>query len=269
VHRIVLWADATRGVIRRDAIVFVSYRAQMLTQILGMLFQLTIFYFIAKLLHAKTFGSPEAYFAFVVVGLAIMQTLVTTLGLTPARVRQELVAGTMERFIVSPFGATNGVVAMMIFPILSALLTATIMLVLAAAVFGLPISATAPLAIPVAVIGSISFMPFALALVAVVIAFKQAAAGTQFVVSGIAIVGGLYFPIALLPGWIRWTSNVQPFTPAADALRHLLVGTPLQHSIAVDLLKVIIFGIVLFPVALALIRRSLLFGQRRGTIIEY
>ena len=263
------WIDAAIGVVRRDAVIFLTYRAQVMTQVLGMLFQLTIFYFISKLLHSNRFGTPEAYFAFVVVGLAIVQALIITLGLTPAQVRQELVAGTMERFIVSAFGATNGIVSMMVFPIISALATGATMLALAALVFGLPLAITAPLALPVAVLGSISFIPFALALVAVVLMVKQATAGIQFVASGIAIVGGLMFPIALLPSWIRWASDVQPFTPAADLLRHLLVNSPLQHPAMIDLLKVVAFGVVLYPLALAFLVRAARFGQRRGTIFEY
>lgn len=263
------WADAVIAVVRRDALIFMTYRAQLMTQVLGTLFQLTVFYFISKLLHSTRFSTSEAYFAFVVVGLAIMQALIITLGLTPAQVRQELVAGTLERFLVSAFGATNGILSMMIFPIISAIVTGAIMLALAALVFGLPLAVTAPLALPVAIIGSISFMPFALALVAVVIMFKQATAGTQFITSGIAIVGGLLFPIALLPVWIRWAGDVQPFTPAADLLRHLLVNSPLQHSAAVDLLKLLAFAVVLFPLALGFLVRATRFGQRRGTIFEY
>lgn len=261
--------DAFWGVVRRDAIVFASYRSQVITQIVGMLFNLTIFYFISQLLRSRAFRTPEEYFAYVVVGLVIMQVLITTMGLTPSQVRQELVAGTMERFLVSPFGASNGVLAMMLFPIVSSLITGVIMLVIAAAVFGLPVAATAPLAVPIAVLGSLAFMPFALALVAVVIAVKQASVGTQFIVSGIAIVGGLYFPAKLLPGWIRWTSEVQPFAPAADLLRHVLVNQPLIASAGVDVLKLVVFTAVLFPVSLWLLRRAILFGQRRGTIIEY
>lgn len=263
------WTDAAWGVIRRDATIFFTYRAQVASQVLSMLFQLTIFYFISRLLHAKTFGTSESYFAFVVVGLAITQSLVTTLGLSPVQMRQELVAGTMERFMVSSFGVRSGVVSMLLFPSLSALFTAGIMLGLAALIFGLPLAASAPLAVPFAVLGSVAFMPFALILVAVVIAFKQATAGTQFVVSGIAIVGGLYFPSSLLPTWLRWTSDVQPFTPAADLLRHLLVNSPLQESAGTDLLKVLGFGVVLFPISLGLVHQAILFSQRRGTIFEY
>jgi ABC-2 type transport system permease protein len=205
----------------------------------------------------------------VVVGLAILQVLASTLGLMPGQVRQELVAGTMERFIVSSFGPTNGIAAMLIFPLISSLISAFIMLTIAAVVFGLPISITAPLAIPVALLGSLAFVPFALGLTATVIVVKQATAGTQYVMAAIAIVGGLYFPISRLPSWLHWTSQVQPFSPAADLLRHLLVGTSLQYSVFTDLLKMVGFAALLFPFSLILVRRAIRLGQRRGTIIEY
>jgi len=112
-------------------------------------------------------------------------------------------------------------------------------------------------------------MPFALLLVALVMAFKQAASATQFIVSGIAIVGGLYFPIAVLPGWIRWMSEVQPFTPATDLMRHLLVDTPLVHPAGVELLKLVGFAVVLLPAGFILLRAAIRYGQRTGTVAEY
>jgi ABC-2 type transport system permease protein len=121
----------------------------------------------------------------------------------------------------------------------------------------------------VALLGTLAFMPFAFFLVALVMAFKQAAFATQFIVAGVAIVGGLYFPITVLPSWIRWMSAVQPFTPATDLLRHLLVGTPLVHPAAVELLKLVGFLVVLFPAGFMLLRASIRYGQRSGTIAEY
>jgi ABC-2 type transport system permease protein len=264
-----LWWDATWGVIRRDAMLFLSYRTQVVTQTLSLLFSLALFYYIARLLHTNTIGTAHDYFAFVVIGLVIMQSLITTLGVIPSSVRQELVAGTLERFLVSRFGALSGIVAMLMFPTISAFVTGIVMLVLATAVFGLHLAATAPLAIPVAVLGSVAFAPLTFMLVATVIVVKQAAVGTQFVIAGISIVGGLYFPVALLPSWVRWAASVQPFTPAADALRHLLVGSALQHSMLLELGKLVAFAFVLFPVSLWILRRAIAYAQRRGTIIEY
>jgi ABC-2 type transport system permease protein len=264
-----LWCDAMWGIIRRDAILFVSYRSQLVAQFLGPLFSITLFYYISHIVTAKTIHSPGGYFGFVVVGLVIVQILTISLGVMPVTVRQELVSGTIERFLVSAHGPVNGILGTMLFPLINALFSAIVMLTLAALIFGLPLAAGAFLAIPVALLGVVAFLPFAFFLVSLVMAFKQASSATQFIVIGIAIVGGLYFPIAVLPGWIRWTSEVQPFTPATDLLRHLLIGTPLVHPAIEELFKLVGFIVVLLPFGVLLLRAAIRYGQRTGTVAEY
>jgi ABC-2 type transport system permease protein len=264
-----LWCDAMWGIMRRDAILFVSYRTQIVSQFLGPLFSIALFYYISRLLTARTFHSPGGYFGFVIVGLVIVEILTLSLGIMPTSVRQELISGTIERFLVSAHGPINGILGTMLFPLCNAFLSGILTLVLATAIFGLPLAATSFLAIPVALLGVIAFMPFAFFLVALVMAFKQAASATQFIVAGIAIVGGLYFPVSVLPGSIRWMSEVQPFTPATDLLRHLLVNSQLVHPATVELLKLVGFSVVLLPAGFALLRVSIRYGQRTGTVAEY
>ena len=225
-----LWCDAMWGIMRRDAILFVSYRTQLVAQFLGPLFTITLFYYISHLLTAKSIHSPGGYFGFVIIGLVIVQILTISLGVMPVTVRQELVSGTIERFLVSAHGPINGILGTMLFPLINALFSGMLMLALAALVFGLPLASTAVLAIPRgaarhAGVHAVRVLPGR--------AGDGLQAGvlgaTQFIVAGVAIVGGLYFPIAVLPGWIRWASEVQPFTPATDLLRHLLVDAPLVH----------------------------------------
>jgi ABC-2 type transport system permease protein len=263
------WWEAMWAIVRRDAILFMTYRTQLVSQFLGPLFTITLFYYISHLVTARTIHSPGGYFGFVIVGLVIVQILTISLGIMPVTVRQELVSGTIERFLVSAHGPVNGIVGTMLFPLISALLTGVLTLAIAALVFGLPLAGTAALAIPVSLLGMLAFMPFAFLLVALVMAFKQVASASQFIIAGLAIVGGLYFPIAVLPEWIRWSAEVQPFTPATDLLRHLLVDTPLRQSAGVDLLKLVGFVVVLLPAGFALLRLAIRHGQKTGTIAEY
>src|SRR2546423_5398497 len=95
--------------------------------------------------------------------------------------------------------------------------------------------ATVPLVPPVALLGSFAFASFGILLVALVLVAKQAMAGTTWVVAGISLISGLYFPVSLLPDWVQWLSHVQPFTPAVDMLRHLLVGSHLASTPQGDL----------------------------------
>lgn len=141
---------------------------------------------------------------------------------------------------------------------------------MAALLFGLqlqwPLSLTA---IPVAMLGALAFAPFAIFMGAAVVSFKQAVGGAGFVVTGITLIGGFLYPVSLLPGWIRWTAQVQPFTPTTQLLRHLLVGTPETENPWVAAAKVAAFAAVLMPISLLVLRTSIRVAQKRGTIIEY
>ena len=103
----------------------------------------------------------------------------------------------------------------------------------------------------------------------VTLTFKRASAGAAFIVAGLSLVAGIYFPPSLLPDWIEWLSDVQPFTPAAELLRHLLLGTSMSGSVAVSLLTLVGFAVVMLPVAGLILNASIKHSRRNGTITEY
>lgn len=261
---------AAGAMVRRDFLMALSYRTRFLSHFLSIFFTLTLFHFISRLVRVPSFGSAEAYYAFAVIGLITLQVLNSTLTMPPGVLRQELVAGTFERLLVSPFGALRGIGAMLIFPFLYALITALVMLVFAGLLFGVHLHwATVPLVVPAGLLGALSFAPFGMLFLAMLLASKQSVTGANFVVAGISLVSGLYFPVALLPGWMKFLSNVQPFTPATDLMRHLMLGTHLHASALVELGKIAGFAAVLMPVSLYAVSIALRVSRKRGTILEY
>jgi ABC-2 type transport system permease protein len=157
----------------------------------------------------------------------------------------------------------------MIFPFAYSLTVSLVMLLFAGAVFGLQVEwSTAPLAFPAFVLGGLAFAPFGLLLVAAVVIWKQAT-GAAWIMAGITIVAGFYFPVSLLPDWIEWTSDVQPFTPAVDLLRHLLIGMPLEDPAWLDVARLAGFAAVLVPMSGWLLATAIRVSRRRGTILEY
>jgi ABC-2 type transport system permease protein len=265
-----LRADAVFAVVRRDATIFLSYRGRFVGQIFSGFFSVAVFYYVSRLVTTHTFHSSNQYFAYVVVGIVTFGILTTTLISLPNDIRQELVAGTFERVLLSPFGPVAAIVSMSIFPFAMALCGGIVTLTLARLAFGMPVEwATAPLGIPLIFLGVLTFVPFGLFASAATIAAKQSAMGLGLIVTAISFFGGVFFPIVLLPGWIQWTSDVQPFTPTLDMLRHVLVGTDLHESVLTSLMKMVLFAGVLLPPALWAVQRAIRLGQRRGTIIEY
>jgi ABC-2 type transport system permease protein len=262
-------ARAFLAVIDRDMRVYLSYRTRIVSQALTSVFSLTLFYYVSRLVRVNGFASPDSYFAFVVVGIALIGVLYSCFSVSDT-VRGELIAGTFERLLLSPFGAIRSVIAMALFPLLFSFVLAAITLSLGWAIFGLQLHwSTVPLAIPALALALTAFLPFGLAFAGMTVVMKQGNVGTSWVIALISIVGGLYFPISLLPGWAQTASEVQPFTPATETLRHFLVDSPQSGSISVAIVKLVAFSAVLLPISIWCLGKSIEVGQRRGTIIEY
>jgi ABC-2 type transport system permease protein len=257
------------AVMRRDLQIYVSYRTRLVSQVLTSLFSLTLFYYVSRLVRVSGFGSPDAYFGYVVVGIALVSVLYSCFSIAEM-VRQELIAGTFERLLLSPFGGVRSVLAMSVFPLVYAFVLAAATLGLGWAIFGLQLHwATVPLSVPAMLLALLGFLPFGVVFAALTVATKQGNVGTSWVIALISIVGGLYFPVTLLPHWAQVAAKLQPFTPATEMLRHLLVDSPMESSMALAIAKVVGFAAILLPASLMSLHYAIRLGRRRGTIIEY
>jgi ABC-2 type transport system permease protein len=265
------YLTAALAVFRRDWALYTSYRMRFFSTLFSLLVSMTLFYYVSRLVHGSAVGDSDDYYGFVVVGLIIFGMLTSTLSLPIATLRSELLAGTFERMVLSPFGAERCIVSLLLFPIALAFVTATLSLVYAVAVFGLDVRwPEVLLGIPVGALAALSFAPFGLLMCAGVVLFKQTNAGAVFVVTGMSLLAGVYFPVTLLPDWIRWASEVQPFTPALDLLRHLIVGTPLRSGNAAgEVARLVGFAVLTMPLAVRVLGGAVQAARRRGTINEY
>jgi ABC-2 type transport system permease protein len=262
--------SAARAIFLRDYAIFASYRTRFVTTIFSTLVSLTLFYYVSRLVNSDKVGTPDEYYAFVVVGLVIIGVLTSTLTMPVATLRAELMAGTFERMVLSPFGAVRSIVSLLLFPLALSFVSALVALVYASVVFGLDVRfPEALLAIPVALLGVLAFAPFGLLMTAAVVVFKQTNAGATFFLTAMTLLAGVYFPVELLPEWIRWASDAQPFTPAVDLLRHLLVGTDLPNPAWLDLARLLAFSAALVPLSVWALAAAVRRSRRTGTIIEY
>lgn len=261
---------AAGAICRRDLALFATSRARFFTTVVTSAASLTVFYFISRLVRSNRVGSPDDYYAFVVVGIVFLGLLTATMSAPVISLRQELLAGTFERMVLSPFGAVRAIASLTLFPVMLATASGVLSALFAAIAFGLDIRwSTAVAGLPVALAGALSFVPFGLLMAAGVLTFQQTRAGATLFVTVVTVVAGVYYPVALLPDSIRWISEAQPFTPALDLTRHFVVGSPLRGSAGADVLKLLAFPAITLPLSIAVLRRAVQRGLRRGTIMEH
>jgi len=264
------YGRATLAVFMRDLLTFASYRGRLPGQLLGVAATVSLFYYVSRLVSTPQFPTPEDYFSFALVGIVVVRAMALSFGGLVGGVRQELVAGTFERMVTSPLGPTLGLAAMTLFPLVLSFFLGMATIAFAVVVFGVSLEwATVPLALPAGILAALTLVPFCLMISAAVVAFKQAAGAVRLFAIIITVVSGLLFPVSLLPAWISWMSDVQPFTPMVELLRHLLIATPLEDPVALTVVKVLAFLLVLLPPAVIALHLAIARSQRRATLIEY
>jgi ABC-type polysaccharide/polyol phosphate export permease len=66
----------------------------------------------------------------------------------------------------------------------------------------------------------------------------------------------LFYPIAELPGWFRWTAYANPMTWQVDLLRHTLLGIGSTNSALLEAVGVVIFTMLCLTLAARALDRA-------------
>ena len=80
------------------------------------------------------------------------------------------------------------------------------------------------------------------------------------------LLAGMAFPVAVLPGWIRWISDLIPLRYAFDGARAALFA---GGGWGTDVVVLSAIAAALWPTALVAFSWALTFAKRRATLAEY
>jgi ABC-2 type transport system permease protein len=84
-----------------------------------------------------------------------------------------------------------------------------------------------------------------------------------------SLLGGVLYPITVLPDWLRPVSYLIPLTYSLSAMRRaILLGEPLA-ALAADVLPLIFFGVVLLPLSFVAFRYSVKRAKIEGSLTQY
>jgi ABC-2 type transport system permease protein len=258
--------------VRRDAAAALSYRVPFALELVSILFSLALFYYLSRLVGAsatKEGGQlSDGYFAFAVIGLAMLRIVTSGLTSFAQRLRDEQTTGTLEALLTTPAPPSVLVLGTAAYDLLRATVSAGVLILVGVLLFGLRFEASAALLlVPVAVIGALAlFAALGVALAAFTIVYKQTTGALAVMVPGVSLLAGVYFPIKLLPEPLHTLAAIFPFTWALDVLRSALLIGDSKVGLLVALLAA---AAVALPAALALFRVSLRRARRDGSLAQY
>ena len=101
---------------------------------------------------------------------------------------------------------------------------------------------------------------------AAVMVIKRGQSFSALIIFGMGFLGGAFFPVSVLPGWLEPLASIVPPRYAFDGLRKALYEGGAWSG---DALVLLAFSAVMVPVAIWLFERALHHGRRAGSLAQY
>src|SRR5215207_947453 len=188
--------------LRRDFRISISYRASFALEMLYALFFLALFYYLSQVVNEAEFSSRQGlsggYFGYAAVGLALLTIVQVSMSSFSLKLREEQTTGTFEALIATPASPSLIVLASAVYDLLRATLSGLVLIGAAVAIFGLRLEVT-PASIgtaAVALVGCLGlFVSLGVGVAAFTVVIKRTTGLLGMVVTGLALLGGVYFPI--------------------------------------------------------------------------
>jgi ABC-2 type transport system permease protein len=259
--------------IRRDFRIHISYRLTFVVQLSSIFFFLALYYFLSRIVDQEEFAAREhlsgSYFGYAAVGLALLSILQVALSTFSQKMREEQTTGTFEALMATPTSPSLVVLASSLYDLLRATGVAFVLIGTGVVLFGLELDTNlGSLGVAaVALVGCLGlFASLGVAVAACTVIFKQTAALSGMVVSVLALLGGVYFPIDVLPGALQAVAKLLPFTWGLDVVRDALLGGDVDPAQLAGL-----FGsaAVLLPLAVFGFTLAVRRARRTGSLAYY
>ena len=212
----------------RDLLNEVSYKFSFFLQLLGIFPVVVMFFFLSRLV-GSTISGPLApygghYFPFVLIGIAVQNYLALSLSSFSSRLRESQLSGTLEVVMASPVRPSAFLAGSAAYSFLFNALRIFIYLAIGAVLFGVHFNwLRLPAAIGVIGLTIAAFSSLGIFSAAFIMIFKRGdPVNWGFnVISW--LLGGVYYPVDILPHWLQKVAWFIPMTHSLEALRTILL----------------------------------------------
>ncbi len=264
-----LWAFLLRD-IRTE----LSYRMSFLLNLSGIFFSAFTFFFVSEFLGAAASPYLEDYgvdyFSFVIIGIAFNGYFTLGLGGFARALRQSQTTGTLEAMVMTPAPVSIIVIGSALWSYVFTTFRVFIYLLISTLLFTLDLEGANYLGALVSLVLSIiAFASIGIIAAGIIMVVKRGEAITALLSSFASLVGGIYYPVAILPSWLRVFSALVPVTYAVRAMRLSLLAGASWSELRQDLLVLLGFAIVLFPTSLIVFRYAVERSRRDGSLTHY
>lgn len=260
-----MWLDQLRAVFRRDVLSDIRYPVAFAIGLLDAVVVLISYSFLAGVFGNRR---PDGYepLAFLLVGVALTDSLTAALVLLSQGVRNSQQSGTVKALLGLPIAPTRLMTLSMAYPATRAALDFVVFMS-AACLMGVSASGihvAAMLVTFVLAVASVSVMGLVSASFALV--FKRGDPVMWAVGTATWLLSGVLYPTSVLPTWLAMVSTLLPTTHALTAMRAAVIDGASWSALAPDLGALFGFDLIGIPAGLWLFTAAVTHAKRAGTL---
>jgi ABC-2 type transport system permease protein len=205
----------------------------------------------------------------VLIGALVWSYLGMVFELLIEMVQWERWEGTIEYTFMAPLSRSMHLVGTGLFAVVYGIVrTAILWVVVSTLFFHLHLdNANYGAALVVLAIASVSFIGIGMMTSVLPLISPEKGVQLGFIAQGVLlVVSGVYYPVTVLPDWMRWLSVISPATYALRALRHaILNGTPISDMWG-DIWPLFVIGVIAIPLGLWIFRTGERYAKRHGKL---
>jgi ABC-2 type transport system permease protein len=259
---------------RRDLSVARSYRAAFLIEIFQALFGSAGFYFLSRFVQSpaleKSLPPGTSYFSFALVGIAFFDYLSVGLSTFDGSLQEARQNGTLENLLVTQTSLPVILAGSSLYPFALMSLRTAIYIGWGAVLFGFPLRGANWLG-ALLVLGAsvLAFSGLGILSASYLLIFKRGNPVNWAILGLSSVVGGMMYPISVLPVWLQYVARLIPVTYSLEGMRAAILGHASTRALLPSIAGLLLFAALLLPVSFSIFSWALRRTKITGTLTHF
>jgi ABC-2 type transport system permease protein len=276
-ERAAYWREFLRQMgqlFRRDLLTARTYRVAFLFDAVNALFGAASFYFLSQFVASDKLRSSlpagTSYFAFALIGLAFFDYLTAGLSAFDTSIDDARRNRTLEALLVTEASLPVILAGSAVYPFVLTSLRTAVYLVWGVILFHLPLgSADWPGALLILLFSILAFAGLGIISASYQMLFKRGNPAKWIFLGVSALLGGMMYPVRILPPALRVLAHLIPLTYSLEGMRAALLGGVGIGRLWPQIAALGIFAVVLLPLSFVVFAWALRRTKINGTLTHF
>ncbi|MDH3284664.1 MAG: ABC transporter permease [Acidobacteriota bacterium] len=260
--------------LHKDFLSNASYKLAFIGQFFNIVFISLSYFFLARLFelsdspHLERYGGD--YFSFVLIGVACGSYLEIALRSFSQSIRDAQMLGTLEALLVTQTEIPTLILSASAYSFIVTSLRMFVFFLLGVLALGFQVEGANYFgALLMLGLTIVSFSSIGIISASFIMVFKRGDPFSWFFTNSSWLLGGVYFPISVLPDWLERVSYLLPITYSLEGMRLALLKGYSLGDLLPTALPLVVFALVMVPASLWIFQRAVVRAKADGTLTQY